>query len=243
MLKTIGLPDEPAPSRNDDSRSALSRNNNNRPASKKNDGNGEVNEVDVGGNGVERAKKSEKTSKSRKLSKSRKKSPKSGNSTNSDAMEKGPKFLTLDVRTAFNRLRLAFTKAPILWHFDPECHIWIEIDVSGYAIDGVLCQLTFGTNPNGLVTKADLGQWHLIAFFSRKMIPTETWYETHDGELLAIVKAFTTWCHYLDGCKHEVLVLIDYNNLCCFMDTKSLSSKQVYWAQELSQYHFWIDYR
>ena len=26
------------------------------------------------------------------------------------------------------------------------------------------------------------------------------------------------------------------------MDTKSLSSKQVYWAQELSYYHFQIDY-
>ena len=28
-----------------------------------------------------------------------------------------------------------------------------------------------------------------------------------------------------------------------FMDTKSLSSKQVRWAQKLSQYHFQIDYR
>ena len=26
------------------------------------------------------------------------------------------------------------------------------------------------------------------------------------------------------------------------MDTKSLSSRQVYWAQELSRYHFQIDY-
>ena len=27
------------------------------------------------------------------------------------------------------------------------------------------------------------------------------------------------------------------------MDTKSLSSRQVRWAQKLLQYHFWIDYR
>ena len=39
-----------------------------------------------------------------------------------------------------------------------------------------------------------------------------------------------------------MLVLTDYNNLCRFMDTKSLSSRQVRWAQELSRYHFWIDY-
>ena len=39
-----------------------------------------------------------------------------------------------------------------------------------------------------------------------------------------------------------MLFLIDYNNLCCFIDTKSLSSIQVYWAKELFRYHFQIDY-
>ena len=75
------------------------------------------------------------------------------------------------------------------------------------------------------------------------MIPAETQYKTHDGELLAIVEAFKTWKHYLEGCKPKVLVLTDHNNLCQFMDTKSLSSRQVRWAQELSRYHFRIDYR
>ena len=158
MLKMTGSPDKPAPSRNDGSRSAFSRNNNSRPASGKNDGNGKVDGVGVGGNGVEHAKKSEKTSKSWKLSKSGKMSSKSGNSTNSDATEDGSKFLTPDARTAFNRLQLAFTEAPILWHFDPEYHIWIETDILGYAIGGVLSQLTSGTNPDGVITKADLGQ-------------------------------------------------------------------------------------
>ena len=74
------------------------------------------------------------------------------------------------------------------------------------------------------------------------MIPAETRDKTHDGELLAIVKAFKIWRHYLEGCKYKVLVLTDYNNLCRFMDTKSLSSRQVRWAQELSRYYFQIDY-
>ena len=75
------------------------------------------------------------------------------------------------------------------------------------------------------------------------MILAKTRYETHDGELLAIVEAFKTWKHYLEGSWHEVLVLTDHNNLRRFMDTKSLSSRQVRWAQELSRYHFRIDYR
>ena len=75
------------------------------------------------------------------------------------------------------------------------------------------------------------------------MIPAETRYETHDGELLAIVEAFKNWRHYLEDCKHEVLVLTDHNNLRRFMDTKSLSPRQVRWAQALSRYNFCIDYR
>ena len=75
------------------------------------------------------------------------------------------------------------------------------------------------------------------------MIPTETRYETHNGELLAIIEAFKSWKHYLEGSQHEVLVFTDYNNLRQFMETKSLSSRQVRWAQELSRYYFRIDYR
>ena len=59
------------------------------------------------------------------------------------------------------------------------------------------------------------------------MIFAETWYKTHDGELLAIIEALKIWRHYLEGCKHEILVLTDYNNLRRFIDTKSLSSRWV----------------
>ena len=75
------------------------------------------------------------------------------------------------------------------------------------------------------------------------MISTKTWYKTHDGELLAIIEVFKTWKYYLECCKHKVLVLIDYNNLHCLINIKSLSSKQVFWAQKLLKYHFQIDYR
>ena len=50
-------------------------------------------------------------------------------------------FFTLGVKLAFIKLRQAFVKAPILYHFDPNRHMRIETDVSGYAIDKVLSQL------------------------------------------------------------------------------------------------------
>ena len=74
------------------------------------------------------------------------------------------------------------------------------------------------------------------------MIPVETRYEMHNGELLAIVEVFKTWKQYLKDSQHKVLILTDYNNLCRFMDTKSVSSRQVCWAQELSYYYFKTNY-
>ena len=87
-------------------------------------------------------------------------------------------YLTPDARGAFTQLRQAFTKALILQHFNPECHIRIETDVWGNAIGGVLSQLT------------NLSQWHLVAYYSWKIILAKTQYKTHNDKLLAIVKAF-----------------------------------------------------
>ena len=125
MLKITGLPNEPAPSKNNNSRSISSRNNNNRPAFGRNNGDKKVYGYGVSENDVEYAKKSgklsksgksknKKTSKSQNLAKSGKKLLKSENSTNFDIMEDRPKFLNLNARIVFNRLRLAFTEAPIL---------------------------------------------------------------------------------------------------------------------------------
>ena len=69
-------------------------------------------------------------------------------------------------KLAFTKLKQTFLKAPILYHFDPEHHIRIETDASGYAIGKILSQLTLD----------DSGQWHPVAFFSWKMIPAETRY-------------------------------------------------------------------
>ena len=115
MLKTTRSSDKSASSSNNSRRSASNKNNDSKPAFWRNDSNGEVNEFDVGRNGVEHTKKSEKLfksgksksqkiSKSRNLAKSGKKLLKRGNSTNSNTIEDESKFLTPDARISFNRL-------------------------------------------------------------------------------------------------------------------------------------------
>ncbi len=124
---------------------------------------------------AQKGRKSEKTAKSKKWI-----SAKKAEASRAKNFGQSGSFLTANARRAFTELRQAFFEAPIRNYFDPERHIQIETDASGYTIGGVLSQLT----------SDDLGRWHPVVFFSRKMIPAETWYKTHDGNLLAIVEAF-----------------------------------------------------
>ena len=70
-----------------------------------------------------------------------------------------PNFLTLNAKKAFNYLWLAFIKALILRPFGLKSYIQIQIDVSSYAIDGVLSQLNVDSNaPLNDLKKSDFGQ-------------------------------------------------------------------------------------
>ena len=80
------------------------------------------------------------------------------------------------------KLKQAFVKALILNHIDLERYIQIETDVLGYAIGRIFTQLT----------SDNLGQWHLVVFFSIKIIPVKTCYKIYNNELLASIKVFKT---------------------------------------------------
>ena len=51
-------------------------------------------------------------------------------------------FLTFEAKLAFVWLKQAFTKAPILYHFDLKRFIRIETNASGYTIGDIFSQLT-----------------------------------------------------------------------------------------------------
>lgn len=138
---------------------------------------------------------------------------------------------TTAAQKAFTWLKQAFCSSQILAHFDPRMRIRIETDASQFAIAAILSQLQ------------EDGQWRPVAFWSRKLIPAETRYETHDQELLAIVAAFKQWRHYLEGSTYIIEVLTDHNNLVAFQTLKSLNGRQARWAITLSGYDFVIIHR
>lgn len=47
-------------------------------------------------------------------------------------------FFTLGAKLAFVNLRHTFNTTLIIYYFDGKCHIWIETNISWYAIDGIL---------------------------------------------------------------------------------------------------------
>ncbi len=87
----------------------------------------------------EPAQKSRKGHKGQQMAKSKKwicaEKTKVSRAKNSD---QSGLFLTVDTRRAFIKLRQAFVETPILNHFDSERYIWLETDVSGYSIGGIL---------------------------------------------------------------------------------------------------------
>src|SRR5580765_9093537 len=131
-------------------------------------------------------------------------------------------------REAFNLLKHAFTTAPVLTHWIPDCPIIIETNASDYVLAAVLSIML----PNGEI--------HPVAFHSRSFNSMELNYDIHDKELYAIFEAFRIWCHYLDGSATPIDVITDHKNLEYFSTTKILNRRQARWSEYLSQFNLVI---
>ena len=134
-------------------------------------------------------------------------------------------------RDAFNKLKSAFSSAPVLTHWKPDILIIVETDASDYAIAAILSVILSN------------GEIHPVAFHSRTLSTSELNYDTHDKELLAIFEAFQKWRHYLEGSGSPIDVVTDHKNLEYFSTTKLLTRRQARWSEFLSQFNLTIRFR
>ena len=136
-----------------------------------------------------------------------------------------------DQQRAFERLKVAFTTAPILAHYDFSRPSIMETDASDFVCAAVLSQ-------------ADtMGILHPVAYFSKKMSPAQCNYPIYDKELLAVVLALEEWRKYLEASQFTITVLTDHKNLEYFMTTKMLNRRQARWAELLSRFDFKMTFR
>ncbi len=68
-------------------------------------------------------------------------------------------------------------------------------------------------------------------------------YKTHDLKFLVIVETFKQWHHYLEKSSYLIEILIDYNNLCEFINVKMLNERQAQWAVKFVVFNFVILHR
>lgn len=133
-------------------------------------------------------------------------------------------------QTSFDTLKKAFTTAPVITQPDASKPFRVECDTSGFAIGGILSQ-------------EQEGRWHPCAYLSASMTEAEHNYDVHDHELLAIMKTFEAWRHYLAGSPHKIDVWSDHRNLEYFRTARKLNRRQARWSAELQDYDFQITHK
>ena len=129
---------------------------------------------------------------------------------------------------AFQLLKIAFTSAPILHHFDPSLPPIVETDASNYAVTSILS------------VHAEDGGVHPVAFYSCTLSRAKLNYDTHNKELLVIFEAFKTWRHYLESPHHTIDVITDHKNLEYFLSMKVLTRHQARCSEYLSAFNMVI---
>ena len=134
-------------------------------------------------------------------------------------------------RGAFNALKAAFTKAPVLQYLDHDREFWLETDASKFAVSGVLS------------VKGDDGNFRPVAYMSHSMTPPEHNHPIHDKEMLAIIKATKCWRHYLEATPYAFEIHTDHNNLTYFMQSQNLSKWQACWQLWMSHFNCLLVYQ
>ena len=133
-----------------------------------------------------------------------------------------------EAQESFNNLKKILISQPIIQPFDPYKPKRLECDASDYAIGAVLHQ------------KDETG-WHPVAYYSKKLSKFERNQAIYEKELLAIIRAFEIWHHYLHG--SHFTVLTDQRALSWLLNQQKIQGKLARYLNILSNFDFEIEYR
>ena len=82
------------------------------------------------------------------------------------------------------------------------------------------------------------GKWRLVAFLSKSPNETESNYEIHDKEMLAVIRGLENWKHLLESAKYKFEIWTDYKNLEYLMKAQKLDQRQAHWVLYLLRFKF-----
>lgn len=136
-----------------------------------------------------------------------------------------------EAQEAFDNLKKLFSSDPILRHFDPEKPCFLEPDASKNAL-GMVCSQP---DANGVLRP--------LGYYSRSLSGPEKNYHVHDTELLAAIEGLEHFRHYFAYSPFPATILTDHKNLEYFSEKRSLSDRQVRYAERLSKFNVRVVYR
>ncbi|QRW23181.1 Retrotransposable element Tf2 protein [Rhizoctonia solani] len=119
---------------------------------------------------------------------------------------------------AFQGLKDAITNAPVLCHANPAKPYFLETDASGRQT------------------------LHPLGFLSESFKGAEQNYDTHNKELLAIIRSFEHWRIFLEGTAHPITVFTDHRNLEYWKESRTFNRRHTQWHLLLAGYNFQIVY-
>ncbi|KAF8748806.1 hypothetical protein RHS01_10558 [Rhizoctonia solani] len=131
---------------------------------------------------------------------------------------------------AFQGLKNTVTNAPVLCHANPTRPYFLETDASGAALGSILSQ------------RQEDGRLHPLGFLSKSFKGAEQNYDTHNKELLAIIRSFEYWRIFLEGTAHPITVFMDHQNLEYWKESRTFNHCQAQWHLLLAGYNFQIVY-
>ncbi|QRW20747.1 Retrotransposable element Tf2 protein [Rhizoctonia solani] len=131
---------------------------------------------------------------------------------------------------AFQELKSLVTQSPVLVHSNPELPYYLETDASGVAMGAVLSQ------------QGEDNRLHPVAYMSKSFSGAKANYDTHNKELLAIIKALEEWRIFLEATDRPIQVFTDHRNLEYWMQARTFNRRHARWQIFLSDFNFEIHY-
>ncbi|KAF8753823.1 hypothetical protein RHS01_06832 [Rhizoctonia solani] len=132
---------------------------------------------------------------------------------------------------AFQELKALVTRSPVLIHSNPKLPYYLETDASGVAMGAILSQ------------QGEDNRLHPVAYMSKSFSGAKANYDTHDKELLAIIKALEEWRIFLEATDRPIQVFTDHRNLEYWMQARTFNRRHARWRIFLSDFNFEIHYR
>ncbi|MBZ3883809.1 Retrotransposon-like protein 1 [Sciurus carolinensis] len=128
---------------------------------------------------------------------------------------------------AFECLKRAFRKAPMLYHPRPQNQFYLETGVTRTALYTSLIQIDDQT-----------GKRVTCAFYSRNISPIEVEYPLVEMKVLPIRAAFMVWCRYLENTEEPIMILLNTEDLASLNNDRLTVLLPGHWVFFFSHFNF-----